>query len=80
MVGVAAAGRVTTSDGAVTIAHNAGAAVGHNNEDAVAVIPAPHALQALLRCRVAQPPVSAYRKWNTTFVRYGQAVIGQYDT
>ena len=60
MVGAAAAGWITTGDGAIGIAHDAGAAVGHHDEDAVAVVPAPHTLQALLCCGVAQPPESTY--------------------
>lgn len=60
VVSVATAGRIAAGDGAVGAAHNAGAAVGHHDEDAVAVVPAAHTLHALIGCRIAQPPVNTY--------------------
>lgn len=57
MVDVTAAGRVDTRDSAsIDVSLNAGAVVCDDHEYGGVVIPAPHALQLLVRRRVAQPP------------------------
>jgi len=59
VVDVSAAGWVAACDSPICILHNAWAAVRNRDEDAVAVVPALHAHQALICRRVAQPPVSS---------------------
>ena len=59
VVDVSAARWVAACDGPICILHDARAAVRNRDEDAVVVVPALHAHQALICRRVAQPPVSS---------------------
>ena len=58
VVDVSAARRITASDGAIRILHDAGAAVSNHDENALAVVPALDSHEALVSCGVAQPPVA----------------------
>ena len=58
VVDVSAAGRVAAGDGVIRILHDAGAAVGNHDEDALAVVPALDSHESLVSRGVTQPPAT----------------------